>query len=397
MINIKIKNKEYLTNIPKINNNIFNFNVTEGDPYLYFFPIDPVPSYFVNNKEVGFRDLDSSVKHDIRNGKCKLIVYAGDEGYFGSDNDIELPILNTWVLNENFPPYSVHFICMNLIIDETLIKKNIKIKGHPYVCNSEKFLNYPDRMQSKDFYNVGLVSNFKLFLNYNKSVTNRSYRIYLLLSLIKNKLTDNGLISFSSKLTKKLFNFHQRNFNVEFDDMIVSTATKMTPMFINNFITNDSEKTVSDGFIGQELILYDYRNTFLSLISETLEVGGAVYLSEKTFKPILAGHPFMLISSKNSLKKLKELGYKTFDKWWDESYDACDEYIDRIGMIINELNILKSKSNDELIKLRLEMMEVLKHNQLLYKERVDNLSEINNILFNVFKEIKNENNISYRL
>ena len=56
------------------------------------------------------------------------------------------------------------------------------------------------------------------------------------------------------------------------------------------------------------------------------------------------------------------MGYQTFDKWWDESYDECDNHIDRIDMICKILLDLKSKSYDELKKIKLEMRDVLIHN-----------------------------------
>ena len=59
-----------------------------------------------------------------------------------------------------------------------------------------------------------------------------------------------------------------------------------------------------------------YPKTFLSLVSESDVDNEIIYLSEKTFTYCYGPHPFILVGSKHSLKKLKEIGYKTFDKWW---------------------------------------------------------------------------------
>ena len=52
---------------------------------------------------------------------------------------------------------------------------------------------------------------------------------------------------------------------------------------------------------------------------------GTIFISEKTWKPIMVGHPFIMVGNKNNLKFLKDLGYKTFDKWIDESYDDIED------------------------------------------------------------------------
>ena len=65
------------------------------------------------------------------------------------------------------------------------------------------------------------------------------------------------------------------------------------------------------------------------------------------------------------------MGYKTFDKWIDESYDNEYEYETRVELIIKELNKLRNKPLDELYKMRIEMKEVCEHNQMKFKELYD--------------------------
>ena len=53
---------------------------------------------------------------------------------------------------------------------------------------------------------------------------------------------------------------------------------------------------------------------------------GTCFLSEKTFKPVVCQHPFIIMGSKGSLKNLQKLGYKTFAPYIDESYDELDTW-----------------------------------------------------------------------
>lgn len=60
-------------------------------------------------------------------------------------------------------------------------------------------------------------------------------------------------------------------------------------------------------------------------------------LSEKTFKPILNKHPFIIIGLKHSIKLLQERGFKTFHPLIDESYDNEDDDGKRILMAFKQV------------------------------------------------------------
>ena len=60
-----------------------------------------------------------------------------------------------------------------------------------------------------------------------------------------------------------------------------------------------------------------------------------VFITEKTFKPIMYGHPFLLYGSTHSLKKLKDWGFETYNNWFDESYDDITDLHKKIEHICN--------------------------------------------------------------
>lgn len=109
----------------------------------------------------------------------------------------------------------------------------------------------------------------------------------------------------------------------------------------------------------------------------------------------MVGHPFMVYGNKGSLSYLKSIGYKTFDKWWDESYDDEPDMGRRSVMIANELLKLKTKSIDELKVIRNEMLEVINHNKenynKVYQEKYsegDQSSTIREVLLEMWNELK---------
>ena len=48
---------------------------------------------------------------------------------------------------------------------------------------------------------------------------------------------------------------------------------------------------------------------------------GGAFLTEKTFKCLKHGHPFVIVGAPGSLNTLRQLGYRVFDHAIDNSYD----------------------------------------------------------------------------
>ena len=85
------------------------------------------------------------------------------------------------------------------------------------------------------------------------------------------------------------------------------------------------------------------------------DIDQTMFLSEKIFKPIASRHPFMVMGNKDSLKKMREIGYRTFDNYIDQSYDGLPtherlqkliESIRTIDNIENKIEWFKSMEND---------------------------------------------------
>jgi len=116
-----------------------------------------------------------------------------------------------------------------------------------------------------------------------------------------------------------------------------------------------------------------YEETFVSIVSETIIDNNSVFLSEKIWKPIMLGHPFMIVGSNNMLEKLKEFGYKTFDRWFDETYDIAANLKEKNNIILNNLKKYENMSIEELKNIRKEMHEVCLHNKKVFDEKINNM------------------------
>lgn len=109
------------------------------------------------------------------------------------------------------------------------------------------------------------------------------------------------------------------------------------------------------------------QQAFVNVVTETICHYPGHYVSEKTFKPIATLRPFLLISSKNSLLELKKMGFKTFDAWWDESYDELDDPVARITAVLDIVKDLVRRPISELRAMCLDMHATLTHNRNYYQ------------------------------
>jgi hypothetical protein len=104
-------------------------------------------------------------------------------------------------------------------------------------------------------------------------------------------------------------------------------------------------------------------DSFCNLISETKYDTYTSGISEKTLKAILIKRPFILVAAPGTLSLLKKLGFKTFDHWWDESYDLITDHNLRLEIIYNLVMQVLNKSNQELTIILKEMENTLSYNQ----------------------------------
>jgi hypothetical protein len=98
------------------------------------------------------------------------------------------------------------------------------------------------------------------------------------------------------------------------------------------------------------------------LVTETVYEGRRHHLTEKIFKPICLGMPFVLASTAGSLDYLRRYGFKTFDSVWDESYDFEMDDDLRLEKIADLLKKLDSLSNDNRRKLFEDALPIVTHN-----------------------------------
>jgi len=227
----------------------------------------------------------------------------------------------------------------------------------------------------------------------------RYHRILSLALLAENGTLDSMLYSLDMNL----------NFYDNFKETLLYNDDTMPPVIIRDKSIHDKLKTGYDILcdINKKTIDFDdlnsvhgygmetkeiYENTFFSVVSETEFSKFTQSFTEKILKPIMHFHPFFLIGSPYILHHLKKYGFRTFDNWWDESYDTMENDDERLLSVINQIQIVSNLSNSDLYKMLEEMRDVLIHNHnLLISYGGDTIKKM--IYRNLKSVIKYEHNV----
>jgi hypothetical protein len=350
-----------------------------GSPHIYMINIY-TNTFFENNLDIGFSCISENYLNDIRNGKSKIVMFFMYEGYSGMLNNQDFEIIEKWRLESNLPVNSIFYVCGNLLSEKIIIERKLGFNAKG-ISHFEPWNKYK-----------GGVITFKptdekyLFLSYNRAI--RYHRVKFIINLFEKNLIDSGLISIN-----KIHHTHIPN---DTNEKTKEFINERTPMVIDTMPELKYNLAIN-------ITVEDFKRTFISVVTETLVDNGTLFFSEKIWKPIMVGHPFMVYGNKDSLKYLKSLGFKTFDKWIDESYDNEHDRDKRCEMIVNELEKFNLKSLDELKKIREEMFEVCSFNYNHFKSyyfenygEIDESKTIKEILINVWEEI-NKNNKKTKL
>jgi hypothetical protein len=229
----------------------------------------------------------------------------------------------------------------------------------------------------------------KVFICYNHLISKyRSYRLHLVSNLIHQNLTQKGLVSLflSDKDGSWKDAISQSN----------SLLDKRAKVKIYRALKNTEKPLTIDtnnpnGTLSAEVNLVDLTQALWHIVTETVYFFPKLHLTEKVFKPIIAQRPFILVAAPGNLAYLKSYGFRTFDRWIDESYDQEQDNYIRIEKITAEIERLCALSMEELKIMHQEMQEILEYNynhfygkfkHVIVDEMVDNfdgiLSRINN-------------------
>jgi hypothetical protein len=326
--------------------------------------------YFQQHENIKFNCVSERVLNDVKNNLAKIVIIHSVEGQsgrkWGQDyirDDFE--VLNDWCVDKNLKKDQVYFIHGNHRITDKFARYNFT-----YV-DVDAFPHWLQTVQ-QDILPYTPVNGQNLFLCYNRRAD--YHRLRFILELIKTGLLYRGLVSYSGKTysnnkknsyeTLKEYNWgwKQNDSDIVHLSEAANELDKVLPLTLDFADLMNSNPVA---FINPD----HHTSTFLSIVNETDTNSEIVFFSEKTWKPILAGQPFMFIAGPNYLEELKKQGYQTFDKWWSEDYDKEAKLEKRIEIVIDNLLQLSRLNDEQLIDLRKQIEPVLQHNLQLFNNK----------------------------
>lgn len=307
-----------------------------------------------------FTVLNETYLNDLRSGNALLLIDQSHEGY---QTDWLWDFIHKECKTYRINPRAVVYVTGNqdaaTSYDQWHSKKWFapeKIKVIPiaifdkFIMDRAEYLKYNFNFEDLVQHKRDNYKSIKLFDCLNRG-TYRLHRIENYLNLVKENLDTQGYITMPG-----LSSFSVSGFN---ESTIKQGMDKLPLTLPREFI--------EDGSVFNRILKDLYKNTWVSLVTEAsyYQKEHTLFISEKTYKPIICLQPFIIVGSKGFLRKFKELGYKTFHPYIDESYDDCNDQ-ERFRKIVDALD--KINKIEDKVSWYKSLQPILEHNRAVLRQ-----------------------------
>ena len=178
--------------------------------------------------------------------------------------------------------------------------------------------------------------------------------------------------------------------NFEEDNFIsIQKSAKMLERKLDGFITDIKvlDKFAEPNQLGPTHLFYNesylHTDSYFQIVTSTwfelhLE---RIEINEKHARPMYSLQPFIVFGEPNTLQAIKDMGYKTYSDWIDESYDSIHDDQLRFKKVVALTASINAMSRTDLSAMMKDMLPTLLHNIEHHNKRVTEL-EIEYKLFN---------------
>jgi hypothetical protein len=299
--------------------------------------------------------LPLTVKQNLQTKKLKLLFYY-DEG----DNPAGIKQrLDSLCIQHNLPVDCYHFISANTAAEQL-------DRFHYLPCDE---LLYWQRNQAIDPILMHTRPRSREFTALSR--THKWWRATVMADMYRNNILENSYWSYNTAI----------NIGDTFED----NPLKVDILRIRNYV----KKFLNDGPYACDMLTDDehndhsrtesahYADSYCNIVLEThfdADQSGGTFLTEKTFKPIKHGQPFVIVGPAGSLARLRSLGYQTFDHAIDNSYDTITDNTARWQAVLKTIQQIK---NQNMNKWFIDCWSDVSHNQQLFaSSKADRLNTL---------------------
>ena len=302
--------------------------------------------------------LDGGIKQKIRDKEIMLVIVAADTKFDPTLTEDHLDVIYKAMADYELPAGSV------LIFTES---NDLEIYNR-YVKNNGRMIqmvtgsirdNFKEVREEPSVEKAMSLQFSRDFNSLNKSTMHNPHVAYHCYNILKNNFLKRGLVSLN-------YFVDERNgenpsvIHAYFPPIKEQAWDELMPKHFPRHVDfmPDENHFKPDDFV----IPYDvFDASLLTVVNET-NIDDPVVISEKVFKPIRAGHPFLYIGAAGALAKLNQLGYTTDFLDIDTSYDDIEENRERVLAANAELVKWVYRPRAEKIELIQAAMPELKRN-----------------------------------
>ena len=233
------------------------------------------------------------------------------------------------------------------------------IPGFVYFDDHMHFFKYLNRFQSAESVQAG--ERPYEFTALNR--THKWWRAACMTDLHRTGILDNSLWSYNTE-----FDWIEDDPN---DNPIQLGAIPGLAPAIEQFLqqgpywcdSDNQEQHNDHSGVNTDLYTQSYCHIVIETLFDTNGSGGA-FITEKTYKAIKYGQPFVIVGAPGSLQILREQGYRVFDHAINNHYDEIEHNTKRWTAIRRLLSELKQK---DLQEWHSSCIEDIRHNQMLFQ------------------------------
>jgi len=294
-----------------------------------------------------FAMLSADVKTRLRKKEIKVLFY-----YHEGDNPERIDqYLNQCRYSDALPSDCYHFVSANTDADQ--------LESATYFSEHEFFFRHINRYQ---------LFNYPVVRRHEFTALNRVHKWWR--AAVMSDLRFQGI------LENSLWSYNGIGINDDYEANPVEVDVhddlwryRMNEFYLDGpFHCDQFNKHQQNNHhvVNTEL----YTQSYFQIVIEThldADQSGGAFITEKTWKPIKFGQPFVVIGTPGTLAALRAAGYDVFDDVLDNTYDTVKNNTERYIAVRKLLLSMQEQGIAELFK---KCRAGIEHNQLNFESRL---------------------------
>lgn len=184
----------------------------------------------------------------------------------------------------------------------------------------------------------------------------RDHRVLFLYHIIKSKLFENHV---SAPRVCPVENQDIVSIAKRYDNMYPDIEQVLNSADLPRLYSGESTQQMTSCWLGN---FDEAMDSLIYVPTETVYFGRRTHITEKTFKAIALGMPFIMVAAAGSLEYLRSYGFRTFGDIWDESYDNETDDFARLTQLCKLLSDIDQSSPREKQQIFNHARSAVEHN-----------------------------------